>query len=128
MGHVSHFMSSSEAISAEIPIPADRIIKELEKSAQPGIYGQVEVQLGLSEDALKGVTFLIVRRVNLRSQNKPTRIGAAEKETEGESSVRKVIGDISKMLRLRLTTVKIVGHIHDGKLNGCELVDEERVV
>lgn len=121
-------MSSSQTITAEIPIPADRIIKELEKSCQPGFYGQAEVHLALSEDALQGVAITVVRSHNIRSQSQPARMAVTEKETEREHSVKKVVGNIARKLRLRLSTVKIVGHFKDGVLNDCEVVDEERVV
>lgn len=121
-------MSSSPAISAEITIPADRIIKELTKSAQPGFYGQAEVSIALSEDALQGVAFIIVRRRTVRSSDQPARVGAAEKDTARELSVQKTVGDIARKLRLRLTAVKIVGNFADGMCSSCEVVDEERVV
>jgi hypothetical protein len=121
-------MSSSPAVSAEIPIPAERIIRELEKSAQPGFYGQVEVRLALSEDALRGVAIMVVRSQNIRSHSQPARVMVTEKETERELAVTKVVGAISHRLRLCLSTVKIVGHFADGVVNNCEVVDEQRVV
>jgi hypothetical protein len=121
-------MSSSPAVSAEISIPADRIIKELMRSAQPGFYGQTEVRLALSEDALKGVALVIVHRRTVRSSDQPTRVGAAEKDTERERSVQKVMGDVARSLRLRLSAVKIVGNFSDGMCSSCEVVDEEKVI
>jgi hypothetical protein len=121
-------MSSSPAGTAEITIPAARIIKELTKSAQPGFYGPVEVHIGLSANAIKGVEIVVVRHRNLRSSDQPTRMSATEKETDRERSVQKTVGDIASQLRLRLSTVKIVGNFIDGTCNSCEVVDEERVV
>lgn len=117
--------SSSPEISAEINIPADRIIQELKRSAHPGYYGQTEVRLALTEDALQGVALVIVHKRTVRSSDQPARVGAAEKETERERSVQKVVGDVARSLRLRLSAVKIVGHFADGMCSNCEVVDEE---
>jgi hypothetical protein len=121
-------MSSSPSVSAEITIPADRIIRELQKSAQPGFYGQTEVRLALSEDALQGVAFVIVHRRTVRASDQPARVGAMEKDTERERSVQKTVGDIARKLRLRLSAIMIVGNFADGMCSSCEVVDEERVV
>lgn len=118
-------MSSSQAVSAEISIPADRIIKELMRSARPGFYGQTEVRLALTEDALQGVALVIVHNRTVRSSDQPARVGAAEKETERERSVEKVVGDVARSLRLRLSAIKIVTHFADGMCNDCKVVDEQ---
>lgn len=118
-------MSSSPAVSAEITIPAERIIQELKRSAHPGFYGQTEVRLGLTEDALQGVALVIVHKRNIRSSDQPSRVGAAEKDTERERSVQKVVGDVVKSLRLQLSAIKIVTHFSDGMANSCEVVDEQ---
>jgi hypothetical protein len=121
-------MSSSPAVtSAEISIPAERIIKELTRNARPGFYGQTEVRLALTEDALQGVALVVVHKRTLRSSDQPARVGAAEKETDRELSVQKVVGDVAKSLRLRLSAIKIVTHFTDGTANSCELVDEQTV-
>lgn len=118
-------MSSSPAVTAEIPIPAERIIRELKRSAHPGFYGQTEVRLALTEEALKGVALVIVHKRKVRSSDQPTRVGATEKETDRERSVEKVVGDVVKSLRLQLSAVKIVGHFADGTCNDCEVLNEE---
>ena len=118
-------MSSSPAVTAEIPIPAERIIQELMRSAHPGFYGQTEVRLALTEDALKGVALVIVHKRTVRSSDQPSRVGAAEKETDRERSVQKVVGDVAKNLRLRLSAIKIVGHFKDGVCSDCEVLNEE---
>jgi hypothetical protein len=120
-------MSSSPAVSAEISIPAERIIQELKRSAHPGFYGQTEVRLGLTEDALQGVALVIVHKRTVRASDQPSRVGAAEKETERERSVQKVVGDVAKSLRLRLSAIKIVGNFTDGMCNSCDVVDEQTV-
>jgi hypothetical protein len=117
--------SSPAAASAEISIPAERIIKELTRNAHAGFYGQTEVRLALTEDALQGVALVIVHKRTVRSSDQPSRVGAAEKDTERERSVQKVVGDVAKSLRLRLSAVKIVGHFADGMCNNCEVVDEQ---
>jgi hypothetical protein len=117
--------SSSPEVSAEISIPAERIIKELMRSAQPGYYGQTEVRLALTEDALKGVALVIVRHRTVRSSDKPASVGAAEQETERERSVQKVVGDVARSLRLRLSAIKIVSNFADGMCNDCKVVDEQ---
>jgi hypothetical protein len=121
-------MSSSPAVSAEISIPAERIIKELKRNAHPGFYGHTEVRLALTEDALQGVTLVIVHKRNMRSNDQPSRVGAAEKDTERERSVQTVVGDVVKALRLRLSAVKIVTHFKDGMCNDCEVMDEQTVI
>jgi hypothetical protein len=120
-------MSSSPAVSAEISIPAERIIKELKRKAHPGFYGQTEVRLALTEDALKGVAIVIVHNSTVRSKEQPARVGVTEKDTERERSVEKVMGDVIKSLRLRLSAIKIVGNFADGTCNDCKVVDEETV-
>jgi hypothetical protein len=117
-------MSTSLPMTGEISIPVDRIVRELSKSAQPGFYGQTEIRIGLSQDVLKGVAIVIVRQRKMKSSEQPERMLAGDNETERERTVKKVIGDVSKKLRLRLETVKIVGHFADGHLNNCEIVDE----
>lgn len=118
-------MSSSPAVSAEISIPTERIIQELQRNAHPGFYGQTEVRLELTEDALKGVLIVVANKRNVRASDQPTRVGAAEKETERERAVQKVVGDVVKTLRLRLSAFKIVTHFSDGKCNDCQIVDEQ---
>ena len=117
-------MSSSQA--GEIAIPAERIVRELNKSAQPGFYGQCEIQLALEPKALEGVAFIIMRQRKVRSTDAPDRVNAAQQETERELAVKKVVGNISRQLRLRLSTVKIVAHFADGMVSNCDLIDEER--
>jgi hypothetical protein len=121
-------MSSSPAVvSAEISIPADRIIKELKRSAHPGFYGQTEVRLALTEDALQGVSLVIVHNRTVRASDKPASVGAMEKDTERERTVEKVVGDVAKSLRLRLSAIKIVSNFADGVCNDCKVVDEQTV-
>jgi hypothetical protein len=121
-------MSSSPAVvSAELSIPAERIIKEIKRSAHPGFYGQTEVRLALTEDALKGVSIVIVHNRTVRSSDKPASVGATEKETERERTVEKVVGDVTKSLRLRLSAIKIVSNFADGVCNDCKVVDEQTV-
>jgi hypothetical protein len=119
--------SSLAAVSAEISIPADRIIKELKRSAHPGFYGQTEVRLALTEDALQGVSIVIVHNRTVRSSDKPASMGVTEKETERERSVEKVVGDVTRSLRLRLSAIKIVSNFADGVCNDCKVVDEQTV-
>jgi hypothetical protein len=119
-------MSSSQAVAGEIAIPAERIVRELSKSAQPGVYGQCEIQLALEPKALEGVAFIIMRQRKVRSTDLPDRVSAAQQETEREAAVKKVVGNIARQLRLRLSTVKIVGHFADGMISNLEIVDEER--
>jgi hypothetical protein len=119
--------SSPAAASAEISIPADRIIKELKRSAHPGFYGQTEVRLALTEDALKGVALVVVHNRTVRSSDKPASVGATEKETERERSVEKVMGDVVKSLRLQLSAIKIVGNFADGVCNDGKVVNEQTV-
>jgi hypothetical protein len=121
-------MSSSPAVvSAEISIPADRILKEIKRSAHPGFYGQTEVRLALTEDALKGVSIIIVHNRTVRSSDKPASVAATEKETERERTVEKIVGDVTKSLRLRLSAIKIVSNFADGVCNDCKVVDEQTV-
>jgi hypothetical protein len=120
-------MSSSPEVSAEISIPAGRIIQELKRSARPGFYGQIEVRLGLTEDALQGVALVIVHNRTVRSSDQPSRVGVTEKETERERSVEKVMGDVVKSLRLQLSAVKIVGNFADGMCNDGKVVNEQTV-
>lgn len=122
----SFVMSSSQVFNGEMPIPVDRIVRELSKSARPGFYGQCEIQLALEPKALEGVAFIILRQQKVRSTDQPDRVNAMQQETERELAVKKVVDTISRQLRLRLSTVKIVGHFADGMLNNCEIVDEER--
>lgn len=119
-------MSSSQTLAGDIPIPLERIVRELSKSARPGFYGQCEIQLALEPKALEGIAFIILRQQKIRSSDQPDRMNAMQQETERELAVKKVVGNISRQLRLRLSTVKIVGHFTDGMLNNCEIVDEER--
>jgi hypothetical protein len=121
-------MSSSPAVvSAELSIPAERIIKEIKRSAHPGFYGQTEVRLALTEDALKGVSIVIVHNRTVRSSDKPASVGATEKETERERTVEKIVGDVAKSLRLRLSAIKIVSNFADGVCSDCKVVDEQTV-
>lgn len=117
--------SSPVVVTAELSIPAERIIQELKRNAQPGFYGQTEVRLALTEDALKGVALIIVHKRKVRSSDQPVRVGAIEKETERERSVEKVVGDVAKSLRIQLSAFKIVGHFADGTCNECEVLKEE---
>jgi hypothetical protein len=121
-------MSSSPAVvSAEISIPAERIIKEFKRSAHPGFYGDIEVRLALTENALQGVSIVIVHNRTVRSSDKPSSMGVTEKETERERSVEKVMGDVLKSLRLQLSAVKIVGNFSDGMCNAGKVVNEQTV-
>lgn len=120
-----NFSSMSSSQPGELAIPAERIIRELSKSAQPGYYGQCEIQLGLEPKALEGVAFIIMRQRTVRSSDPPDRVTADQEETEREAAVKKVVRSVSDQLRLRLSTVKIVGHFSDGKINDLKIVEEQ---
>ena len=115
-------MSSSQG---ELAIPAERIVRELSKSAQPGYYGQCEIQLALDPEALKGVAFIVMRERTVRSTDPPLRVSAAPEDTEREAAVKKMVQSVSEQLRLKLTTGKIIGHFKDGKLSDLRIIEEQ---
>jgi hypothetical protein len=121
-------MSASPAVSAELAIPADRILRELSKSAQPGFYGQTEISIMLIPKALEGVVFIVAHNRTLRATNGSETVSAAQQDTDRERAVQKVVDDITNKLHLRAEVVKIVGHYKDGHLLNYEIVDEHRAM
>jgi hypothetical protein len=117
-------MSSSPSTRAVvIPIPAERIIRELSRSAHAGFFGQCEISISLSEEALKGVIFSTKRERKLRAGEGAEETNATELDTEREREVQTVVGDLRKKLLLRLDCIKIVGHFTDGHVKFCDVVD-----
>lgn len=115
--------SQPSARAVEIPIPVERILRELSRSAHAGFYGQCEISLGLSEEALQGVIFSTKRERNLRGGAQPEEISATATDTERERAVQTVVGNLRKRLLLRLDCIKIVGHFADGHLKDFKIVD-----
>lgn len=110
--------------TGEVTIPADRIERELLKSARPGFYGQTEIEIVVEEKALEGVSFRVKHQSKLRAGDTSEQVSAAAQDTEREGMVKRQMRDVKRLLRLRVQTVKIIGHFQDGRLQNFEIVDQ----
>ncbi|MBZ5523586.1 MAG: hypothetical protein LAP21_15235 [Acidobacteriia bacterium] len=114
--------------NSAITIPADRIVSELCKSAQPGYYGQKKIRISLRPACLQGVVFLVSAQRKVRSSDPlgEEEVPAAGETSERELLVRGLVAKISGRLQLRCSIVEVTAHYADGKLQGFDLVDEHQ--